>query len=207
MQLPDSEAYVWHIRAYHSDFEWVGVGDSLDLVLLRDRCGVPVGHGMRGCYSEEDSSVVADWSVHSKIADVRSLPRGRWIFGPGSAGARLFGRSLGTAVVTARVPAGLVSVPVRVVAGFDRLRVEPRDSVFFVGDTIWFQVEGLDRSGAVVAHLPWPLTFGQQVAKARADGAIPIVFETPTGEGGPLGPTVFNVGSKADTLTFRLVAH
>ena len=39
--LPNEQSYIWGLRAWHADELWVPVGDSLDLALLRDRCGVP----------------------------------------------------------------------------------------------------------------------------------------------------------------------
>ena len=57
--LPNDQSYVWEVRAWHADELWVPVGDSLDLALLRDRCGVPAGHGLKGCYAEVRESAAA----------------------------------------------------------------------------------------------------------------------------------------------------
>ena len=74
----------------------------------------------------------------------------------------------------ARSPAAFADT-IRVLPPFDRLRIEPRDSTYVAGDTIWFRVMGLDKAGRVAAALPWPLC-GRQVGPAAGGGAVPIVW-------------------------------
>ena len=205
--LPNDQSYVWGVRAWHADELWVPVGDSLDLALLRDRCGVPVGHGLKGCYSEEDSTVRPRWHVaDQRIATIHALPRGSWLFGPASAGARVHGKSPGVTVVTVGLPQGTITDTILVLPGFDLLRIEPRESTYVAGDTIWFRVMGLDSAGRVVAALPWPL-WGRQVGPPADGGAVPIIFENVTHPSLPTPTIDVWIGSKVDTLRFRILAR
>lgn len=205
--LPDGLSHVWQVRAWHADDLWVPAGDSLDLVLLRDRCGVPVGAGQKGCYSDQDSSARARWAIaQPRLARIRPLPRGSWEFGPGSAGARIYGRNPGTTLVRVRLPQGTFQDTVYVVPSFQRLRIEPRDSAYVAGDTVWFRVLGLDATGRTATALRWPLSFGRQVGPAAADGAVPIVFDHVTHPSVATPVIVIHIGSKADTLRFRVIA-
>lgn len=206
--LPNGQSFDWDLRAFHSNFLWVPVSDSLDIALLRNRCGVPAGHGMLGCYAEEDSSVHAQWQIaEASIASVMPLPRGEWIFGPGSAGARVHGVAAGRTLLIVHLPQGSFADTIRVVPAFDILRLEPRDSAYVAGDTTWFRVMGLDNARRQVASLPWPFSFGTQVGRPREDGAIPIVFEDieVTHYSLPMMNVVATIGSKADTLHFRVL--
>jgi hypothetical protein len=206
--LPDSLSYVWTVRAWHAEEMWVPAGDSLDLVLLRARCGIPAGHGRKGCYAAEDSTAHPRWTLEDRsVAAIRPLPRGSWIFGPGSAGARLYGKTPGATRLTVLLPQGAFTDSIRVLPPFDRLRIEPRDSVFFVGDTIRFRIMGLDSAGRVITWLPWPFSFGQQVGPRDSSGAIPIVFEGADHPTIPVRDFVVTMGSKADTLRFRFGAR
>jgi hypothetical protein len=201
-------SYVWSVRAWHTGELWVPSGDSLDLALLRDRCGVPVGAGLKGCFAEEDSTVRPRWSVADRRrASIQPLPRGSWHFGPASAGARVYGRSPGLTLVTVRLPQGAFADTIRTVPSFDRLRIEPRDSTYVAGDTIRFRVLGLDTAGRVVTRLPWPFTWGRQVGPASADGAIPIVLDYVTHPSAPTPTIAIQIGSKIDTLRFRVLAR
>jgi hypothetical protein len=202
--LPHTQSYVWGLRAWHADEWWVPVGDSLDLALLRDRCGVPAGHGMTGCYAEEDSTIRPQWRIaDGDHATIRPLRRGGWRFGPASAGARVYGRSPGTTVVTVRLPQGVLADTIHVLPAFDRLHLEPRESAYVAGDTIWFRVMGLDDAGRKVASLPWPL-WGRQVG-SPVQGAVPIVFDHVTHASLPTPHIVVWIGTKADTLRFRVL--
>ncbi len=101
--LPHNQSYVWDVRAVHAGDLRVRVGDSLNLVLLRTRCFE------FGCWADEDSSVVVTWEVLDKSrAEVSPLPRGAWRFGPGSAGARLYGVSPGKVRLRVRLPEGTI---------------------------------------------------------------------------------------------------
>lgn len=207
LPLTGDLSYVWSIRAWHADELWVPVGDSLDLALLRDRCGVPVGHGLKGCFAEEDSTVRPRWSsTKDNLVTIRPLTRGSWRFGPASAGARVYGHRQGVAPVVIRLPQGAFADTIRVVPGFARLRIEPRDSTYVAGDTVWFRVSGLDPAGRTIARLPWPLSDGRQAGPPAPDGAIPIVFETITHPSVPTPTIVVHIGSKTDTLRYRVVA-
>lgn len=199
-------SYVWSVRAWHADELWIPAGDSLDLALLRDRCGVPVGHGMRGCFAEEDSTVQPRWSTTDHhVATIRTLARGAWRFGPASAGARVYGRREGVTRVTVRMPQGAFADTIRVLPAFVRLRIEPRDSTFVAGDTVWFRVMGLDAAGRTITSLPWPLSDGRIVGPPAPDGSFPIVFEHVTHPSVPTPTIIAHIGSKADTLRYRVV--
>jgi hypothetical protein len=202
--LPNNQSYVWGLRAWHADELWVPVGDSLDLALLRDRCGVPARHGMTGCYAEEDSTVRPGWRIADpNLVTIRPLVRGSWRFGPASAGARVYGRSLGVTVVEVRLPQGSFADTIWILPRFDKLHIEPRESTYVAGDTIWFRVAGLDSLGREVAKLPWPL-WGRQVGPAQR-GAVPIVFDEVTHPSLPTPTIVVWIGSKVDTLHFRVL--
>jgi len=98
--VADSASYVWSIRAYHTGDLWLRVGDSLDVVLLRDVC-IP---RLNGCWPRQDSTVRVRWDlVGGNGATVTPLPRGEWTFAPGSAGARLRGAVAGTVLLRARL--------------------------------------------------------------------------------------------------------
>ncbi len=103
--LPHDQAIVWDIRAVHAGDLRVRVGDSLNIVLLRAHCY----EDRNGCWPDEDSSVAVKWDVLDKSrARVSPLPRGAWRFGPGSAGARLYGISPGKVRLRVRLPQGTI---------------------------------------------------------------------------------------------------
>lgn len=200
--LPDSQSFVWGLRAWHAHQLWIPAGDSLDIALLRDFCVRQAGHYGGGCWSREDSTVRAQWRIADTArATIQPLARGSWRFGPASSGARVYGRSPGLTAITVRLPQGLITDTILVLPRFDRVRIEPRDSAYHAGDTVWFRVMGLDAAGRQVAELPWPL-WGRQVGAAR-NGAVPIVFEHVTHSN--VATTDIHVwfGTKADTLRFR----
>lgn len=206
--LADGQDYVWHLRAEHAGELWIPVGDSLQVVLLRDRCGIPVGHGMRGCRLEPGTTARVRWTSADRSAiSVRALPAGNWLFGRALAGARLYGHREGQAILIAHLPQGTLAETVTVLPRFERLRIEPRDSTYVVGDTTWFRTLGVGRDGRVVATLPLPLSIGTVVGEPRADGAIPIRFDYPTHESVPTRDMEFVIGSKRDTLRFRVLAR
>src|SRR5580765_5654236 len=82
--LGPGETYVWSIRASHSDELLLAVGDSVDVVLLRDRCGADAGHGQKGCWDASTIRITPDWKVSARgsIARVRALPKGSWDLDP-----------------------------------------------------------------------------------------------------------------------------
>src|SRR4051812_4912862 len=94
--LGPEETYAWSIRASHADELLLAVGDSVDVVLLRDRCGADAGAGQKGCWDASTGRVVPRWRVTPPaVAGVRALPVGSWVFGRGMAGARLYARRPG----------------------------------------------------------------------------------------------------------------
>ena len=79
--LGPEEHYAWSIRASHSDELLLPAGDSVDIVLLRDRCGADAGHGLKGCWDASTIDVTPKWQVGGRgVARVRPLPEGSWIF-------------------------------------------------------------------------------------------------------------------------------
>ena len=204
--ISNGQWYLWNLRAWYTNDLWVPVDDSLDIVLLRDRCGVPAGHGQKGCYAAEDSSVSPHWKItEERFASIRALPRGSWYFGPGSAGARVYGRVPGITTVVVHLAQGTFADTIQVLPRFDRLRIEPRDSEYVAGDTVWFRVMGMDSAGREVTTLPWPYSFGRQVGAPSTSGAIPIVFDYPDHPGLAMLNLWIHLGSKADTLRFRIL--
>ena len=202
--LSEGQSYVWQVRPWHSHQLWVPADDSVDVALLRDRCGVPAGHGLKGCYSEEDFTVAVSWKTkNSSIAEAVPIPRVGWRFGPSSGNARVRGLRPGVTLLIVAVPQGAFYDTITVLPAFDRLRIEPRDSVYFAGDTIWFRVQGLDRMGNQVVALPWPFSFGREVGPAKA-GAIPIVFDYVQPGVVPTNAMDITIGSKSDTMRFRV---
>jgi hypothetical protein len=104
--LGPEERYTWSIRASHTDDILLAVGDSLDVVLLRDRCGADAGQGQKGCWDASTIQVKPKWTVSkSGVARVHALATGSWLFGPGTAGARIYGVGPGAATVVASLQA------------------------------------------------------------------------------------------------------
>jgi hypothetical protein len=197
--LPVGQRFVWQARAEHTHAMWLLVGDSLDVVLLRDRCGVPVGHGMTGCYDASTVRVEADWQLSpSTVARARPLPEGRWRFGRGSAGARLYGKRAGTAELRVSVSGAHVATSVVTVfeaPGAVAVRLEPRHESVAPGDTVRIRLTARDADDRVVAILPLP---GDWPVISDADSAgFALVAVRPSSGGGQY---VAQVGRFADTL-------
>jgi hypothetical protein len=105
--LGPGESYRWSIRASHANRLVVAVGDSVDVVLLRHRCGADAGHGQKGCWDASTVRVAPRWEVPAgKVAQARALPTGSWRFGAGTAGARIHALRPGAATVVAILPDG-----------------------------------------------------------------------------------------------------
>lgn len=49
-RLGPTDYFVWDLRASHTDDIVLAVGDSVDVVVLRDRCVATTGHLGRSCY-------------------------------------------------------------------------------------------------------------------------------------------------------------
>jgi hypothetical protein len=114
--VADSASYVWSIRAYHTGDLWLRVGDSLDVVLLRDIC-IP---RLNGCWPREDSTVAVRWDIiGGDGVTVTPLPRGEWTFGPGSSGVRLRGAGAGAFQLRARLRHQSMAEPVFVASRGD----------------------------------------------------------------------------------------
>lgn len=107
--LGPGERYSWSIRASHANPLVVAVGDSVDVVLLRDRCGADAGHGLKGCWDASTVRVRPRWRVTAAdVARAGALPAGSWIFGDGTAGARIHALRPGAARIVAILPDGQV---------------------------------------------------------------------------------------------------
>lgn len=105
--LGPGESYRWSIRASHANPLMLSVGDSVDVVLLRDRCGADAGHGQKGCWDASTVRVAPRWEVPAgEVARARALPTGSWRFGAGTAGARIHALRPGAATVVATLPDG-----------------------------------------------------------------------------------------------------
>src|SRR5687768_16234694 len=73
-ELGPEETYVWAIRAAHSDEILIAVGDSVDVVLLRDHCGAGAGHGQKGCWDASTVRVAPRWTIGTPaVARIRAL--------------------------------------------------------------------------------------------------------------------------------------
>jgi hypothetical protein len=197
--LPVGQTYAWQIRAEHTDEILVAIGDSLDVVLLRDRCGVPAGHGQTGCYDASSVRVAPEWIFDDPgLSEVRALPEGRWYFGPGAAGARVYGRRPGTTTLGAVVAnQRLASAWIRVVSapGAVRVVLEPKPRVIAAGDTLRFRITARDSAGLIVATLPLPAGWNV-VGQPDSLGFTPVAFY-PWETGGRL---VARLGRLTDTL-------
>jgi hypothetical protein len=204
--LGPEERYVWSIRASHSDELLLPVGDSVDLVLLRDRCGADAGHGFKGCWDASTVQVAPRWRVaSSSIASVRPLREGSWIFGRGTAGARLYALRPGAAAVTATLPGGeVVSDSLLIISapGAVRILLEPKPANIVAGDTVRFRVTARDAAHRIVAVLPLPLGWNV-VGPLDSQGYAPVAFY-PWETGGQLVP---RLGRFTDTLELHFVAR
>jgi hypothetical protein len=202
--LGPEESYRWSIRASHADEVRLAVGDSVDVVLLRDRCGADAGHGQKGCWDASTVQVAPKWNVTVRgVARVRALPTGSWRFGPGSAGARIYAMRAGAATVVATLPTGQTvtdSLWVIAAPGAVRIMLEPKPTSIVAGDTVRFRVTARDSANNVVAVLPvsrgWNL-----VGPADSLGYTPVAF-APWSTGGVL---VARLGRFTDSLELHFV--
>jgi hypothetical protein len=202
--LGPEESYTWSIRASHAYELLIAVGDSVDVVLLRDRCGAYSGHGSKGCWDASTVQVVPKWDVVGRgDARVRPLPTGSWRFGPGTAGARLYGVRPGAATVVATLPGGqTVSDSLWVIAapGATRIVLEPKPTSIVAGDTVRFRVTARDSANNVVAVLPlsrgWNL-----VGPPDSLGYTPVAFAPWS----PDGVLVARLGRLTDSLNLHFV--
>jgi hypothetical protein len=134
--LQPGEVWGWSIRASHTDATLIAAGDSQDVVLLRSRCKPVAVFGSLGggCWDESDVRIRPGWALNdSRIASVRPLRDGSWHFGPGVAGARVYGKRAGSTLLTGLLPDGTIvrdSVWVVDAPGAVRIRLEPKpDSI------------------------------------------------------------------------------
>jgi hypothetical protein len=202
--LGSEELYSWSIRASHTDELLLATGDSVDIVLLRYRCGADAGHGSKGCWDANTVQVMPRWAVsRSDVAQVRSLPSGAWRFGPGAAGARVYARRPGAAIVTARLQDGQrVSDSVWVIAasGAVRILLEPKPSSIVSGDTVRFRVTARDAANRIVAVVP--LSHGWNlVGPPDSAGFTPVAFVA--GQTG--GVLVARLGRLTDSLPLHFM--
>jgi hypothetical protein len=204
--LGPRESYVWGIRADHADELLIAVGDSVDIVLLRDRCREDAGLGDAGCWDASTIRVSPKWSVaNSAIVRVRAISKRSWRFGRGTAGARLYGVSPGITAVLAKLPGGRSAFDsVRVIAapGAVRILLEPKPTVIFAGDTVRFRVTARDSSGRIVAVLPLPAGWNV-VGPPDNNGYTPVAFH-PWESGGRL---VARLGRLTDSLDLHFVSR
>lgn len=202
--LGPGESYVWSIRASHTDEILLAVGDSVDVVLLRDRCGADAGHGQKGCWDASTIQVAPKWEVPARaVARVRALPAGSWRFGRGTAGARIYAVRPGAATVVATLPGGqTVSDSLWVIAapGAVRILLEPKPTSIVAGDTVRFRVTARDAANRIVAVLPLPRGWNI-VGPADSLGYTPVAF-APWSTGGAL---VARLGRLTDSLELRFV--
>jgi hypothetical protein len=200
--LGPGETYDWSIRAWHSDELLLAVGDSVDVVLLRDRCGADAGHGRKGCWDASTIRIAPRWRVSARgIARVRALPEGSWRFGPGTAGARIYGTNPGAAAVNAILPGGEIvedSILVIAAPGAVRIVLEPKPETIVPGDTIRFRVTARDAQNRIVAILPLPQGWNV-VGPQDSLGFAPVAFY-PWETRGKLVP---RLGRLTDTLELR----
>lgn len=202
--LGPEERYTWSIRASHTDDILLAVGDSLDVVLLRDRCGADAGQGQKGCWDASTIQVKPKWTVSkSGVARVHALATGSWLFGPGTAGARIYGVGPGAATVVAKLAGeGTVRDSLWVISapGAVRVVLEPKPVSIVAGDTVRFRVTARDSANNVVALLPLPRDWNL-VGPRDSLGYTPVAFQ-PWQTGGVL---VARLGHLTDSLELRFM--
>jgi hypothetical protein len=203
--LGPRESYSWGIRASHAGELLIAVGDSVDIVLLRDRCREDAGHGDGGCWDASTLDVIPLWKIDlPAIARVRGISKKTWRFGRGSAGARLYGLQPGVAAVVATLPSGESAFDsLRVIAapGAVRILLEPKPKVIVAGDTLRLRVTARDVRGRIVAVLPLPAGWNI-VGPSDKDGYTPVAFY-PWETGGRL---VARLGRLTDSLELHFVS-
>jgi hypothetical protein len=197
---PERPNFSWGIRAEHTDAILLAVGDSLDLVLLRYRCGLPVGRGMKGCFAASTIRVPARWTLDDPgLADARPLPSGHWRFGAGTAGARLYAKAPGTTKVNAlEGERWLVNASVQIISapGAVRVRLESTSDTIALGDTIRVRVTARDARDRIVAVLPFPEGYTNNRGPTDSLGFTPMVFKI----WGPGWRIAARLGRMTDTL-------
>ena len=202
--LGPEERYTWSIRASHTDDILLAVGDSLDVVLLRDRCGADAGQGQKGCWDASTIQVKPKWTVSkSGVARVHALATGSWFFGPGTAGARIYGVGPGAATVVAKLAGeGTVRDSLWVISapGTVRVVLEPKPVSIVAGDTVRFRVTARDSANNVVALLPLPRDWNL-VGPRDSLGYTPVAFQ-PWQTGGVL---VARLGHLTDSLELHFM--
>jgi hypothetical protein len=201
--LQPGEVWGWSIRASHTDATVIAAGDSQDVALLRSRCRPHTVFGAgAGCWDESDIKLAPSWGLnHSRIARVRALREGSWHFGPGVAGARVYGVRAGATLLTALLPDGTIvrdSVWVVYAPGAVRIRLEPKPDSILAGDTVRFRVVALDAEARTVATLGMHL-FHETVGPTDSLGWAPVRF-WPWETGGTL---VVRLGRMKDSLPLR----
>ena len=202
--LGPGESYAWSIRASHADELRLAEGDSVDVVLLRDRCGADAGHGLKGCWDANTVQVAPHWTVsRDNVAHVRRLASGAWLFGAGAAGARLYATRVGAATITAQLPDGSsASDSLWVISAPDAVRIvlEPKPAAIIDGDTVRFRVTARDAANHIVAVIP--LSHGWNlVGPPDSAGFTPVAF-IPGERGGLLVP---RLGRLTDSLWLHFV--
>jgi hypothetical protein len=166
----------YSIRGEHAELLWLSVGDRLDAVLLRHRCG-PAGHGSTGCW-ERPGRLTVSWRLDGpRIIAIQHLSAPRWRFGEAASGVRLTARSPGWTTLAVSVPEGTLSEPVLVVPKAARVRIEPRQVTIRESDTAWVRIAVLDARGVPVAFLPKPYWDGTS-ERPDSTGRVPIVLNT-----------------------------
>jgi hypothetical protein len=196
--LGPEEAYFWNIRASHADEILIAVGDSLEIVLLRDRCGADAGHGQKGCWDASTVTVRPEWKIEPRgIARVRTLPQGKWRFGRGTAGARLYGLRPGLAAIIATIDGETALDSIRVISapGAVRVVLESKPRVLIAGDTVLIRLTARDSKNRTVAVMSLPLGWNV-VGSADAKGYTPVAF----GSWEPGGWRVARLGRMTDSL-------
>jgi hypothetical protein len=200
--LEPGESYDWMIRTEHASANLLAVGDSVDIVLLRLRCK---GYA---CWGANTVRVAPRWQIESsQIASVRPLAQGRWMFGLGTAGARILALQPGSTVVSATLPTGQVaSDSVRVIAapGAVRVVLEPKPLQIVAGDTVRFRVTARDAADRIVAILRLPPGLNV-VGPTDSLGFTPVAFsqwEHLWKTGGKIVP---RLGRFTDTLELHFI--
>jgi hypothetical protein len=189
----DTLAYM--IRAEHPDHLWLAVGDTLDAVLLRDRCRD------RWC-STIPGDVTTTWTLDGPaVAELSPISQPRWWIGHAAAEVRLVGHSAGWAWLVAQFADTTLRELVFVVPRTARLQIDPKAVTVRAGDTTSIRIAALDAKGRAVAYLPH--FWSGQGKQPPVDGWLPLVFG-PNSVGGPY-PFVVRLGRRVDTLFVRVL--
>ena len=179
----------------------LAVGDSQDVVLLRSTCGVPSGHGMTACHGANNVAITPRWIPISPTIRAVPLPRGRWRFGDGVAGARVFASRAGVTRLQAAVGdyyAASTLVTVVDAPGAVRIAIEPRPSSLMEGDTVAFRVTARDANDRVVAILPPPPDWWYAIGTADDSGFVRVPMPV---NRGPTWMLAARLGTRVDSLS------